>query len=100
MICLEHKRVEHAEEAHSGQHGAATDHESSGVHLAAPAQESEGHETCQLEPSLRERSIVVASNPDTSSRLALTFFLASLAEDSGHPQVSLLRLAPKQSPPA
>jgi len=97
VVCLEHQRVEHGDAAHAST--SASDHEAPGVQLVAQRGESDEHEGCLLEPSLRERSFAGGEPARTSALPVLHCRPSALRAECGHVQVSLLRLAPKQSPP-
>ena len=99
VLCLEHQRVEHADAAHSVEEGNLADLEATGAQIAADHEESETHQGCSLEPSLRERSFMGSGAPAATGPLTLDRRSAALRAAYGHVQVSLLRLAPKQSPP-
>ena len=99
VVCSEHQRVEHAELAHSSESASSSETDEAGVQLVSERLEPDAHESCALEPSLRERSIVTAKATTSVALPTRCPQLEKLRANSGYVQVSLLRLAPKQSPP-
>jgi hypothetical protein len=102
-LCAEHQQVEHGELSHAdGVEGHADETETVAIAQlqSTTSEPAESHEECALEPFLRE----VARGAEVAQLAAPFHALAIRAlpvvNELGFRQVSLLRLAPKQSPPA
>jgi hypothetical protein len=94
--CVEHGRLEHV--AHD-DHGHARDEEGPQA-VADAGTEDLAHEACALAPCLNERAPQAPSRALPAGSALERIALAPVGAELRRGSIALLRLAPKQSPPA
>ena len=100
-LCAEHGQLEHVDEA-APDAIARVAPRIAGVPYVLPRlpHSTQHHDHCFLSSHHRERLVPVLEPAAQAAAPSLLARAAPADSDLGHPSVALLRLAPKQSPPA